>query len=230
MSQRTGECVYCGRQKPLTEDHIPPKALWVKPRPEDLIVVPSCSACNVGSSKDDEYFKTMLVLKERSGDHPEAMALRASVFRGLAMPAKTGFRRRLLRAMRWVALRSRAGLHLGDAPAFDVDLARLDRVVARVIRGLYWHHHDRVRLPFGCEVLVWAETGLQALSTSDLRALREDLIRPCLAGPAYTVGRGVLRYWYARSDTTHVTGWILEFYGDVRFIGATRPEAAQGEA
>jgi len=65
--QRHGECVYCGHTKPLTDDHIPPQSLFRKPRPADLIAVPSCRQCNISASKDDEYFKTVIVPKDKLG-------------------------------------------------------------------------------------------------------------------------------------------------------------------
>ena len=35
-----------------------------------------------------------------------------------------------------------------------------------------------------------------------------------------------MRYWRAASDREHVTGWLLEFYGDVRFPAFTVPTIA----
>ena len=117
MSQQVGQCVYCGRTRPLTHDHIPPKALWGKPRPSDLLTVPSCTPCNVGASNDDEYFKTAMIIKDRAGSHPEAVTIRSSVFRGLALPKKEGFRRHILRNTGFVSLNTPAGLYLGHKPA-----------------------------------------------------------------------------------------------------------------
>ncbi len=224
MKVRTGECVYCGRILPLTEDHIPPQALCGKPRPSDLIVVPSCELCNGGASKDDEYFKTMMVLKDRAGSHPEAVAIRESVFRGLTKPKKTGFTRRIMGSIRRLALRTPAGLHVGKVQGIDVDLARLDRVVIRVTRGLYWHHYGHVRLPNDHEVTVWSEDGLKGIKPSDALHLRSTLVDPVLTNPECSIGRDVLRYWYATGDHEHVTAWVLEFYGDVRFIAFTVPK------
>lgn len=221
MKARTGECVYCGRFLPLTNDHIPPQALCGKPRPSDLVVVPSCEQCNCGASKDDEYFKTMMVLKDRAGSHPEAVAIRDSAFRGLAKPKKTKFTRRILGSIRQVTIRTPTGLHVGKAPGFDVDLVRLDRVVARVTRGLFWHHHDHVRLPDDHEVVVWSEDGLRGITPADVLQFRSTLIDPILNNPARSIGRDVLHYRYAYGDREHVTGWLLEFYGDVRFIAFT---------
>jgi hypothetical protein len=230
MKARTGECVYCGRFLPLTDDHIPPQALCGKPRPSDLIVVPSCKLCNCGASNDDEYFKTVMVLKDRAASHTEAVAVRDSVFRGLAKPQKTKFKRRILGNMRQLTIRTFAGLYVGNALGINVDLIRLDRVVERVTRGLYWHHHDHVRLPDDHEVIVWSEDGLRGITPADVLQLRSTLIDPILNNPARSIGRDVLHYRYAYGDREHVTGWLLEFYGDVRFIAFTVPKTLDDSA
>lgn len=201
-----------------------------KPRPSDFVVVPSCKSCNSGASKDDECFKTVMVLKDRAGSHPEAAASRPSVFRALAMPNKRRFTRRILESVRQVALRTPGSLHVGAAPAFDVDLVRLDRVVERITRGLYWHHHNHVRLPIDHKVAVWSEDGLRDITAADALHLRRTLVDPILNNPARSIGRNVLRYWYASGNHEHVTGWLFEFYGDVRFVAFTDPSAPAGGA
>lgn len=225
VTARFGQCVYCGRVGSLTDDHVPPQGLCGKPRPTDLIRVPSCGGCNIGASKDDEYFKTMMVLKERAGSHPEAEAIRDSVFRGLAMPQKTRFRRRILAGIHQQPLVTPAGLYIGHARAYDVDLSRLDRVVARVTRGLYWHHHNHVRLPGDHEIGVWSEDGLRGISQTDAVQLRRTLVDPILNNPVRSIGRDVLRYRFAAGDHEHVTAWLLEFYEDVKFLAFTIPNA-----
>jgi hypothetical protein len=224
VSTRIGTCVYCGEERRLTHDHVPPRGLCAKPRPHDLVIVPSCTRCNEGASKDDEYFKTVMVWKETAGSHPEATKIRDSVFRGLAMPKKATFARRLLAGLQDVDLKTPAGLHAGRATGFDVDLARLDRVVERVTRGLYWHSRGHRRLPSDHTVTVWSEHGLRGLQPKDASDLRRTLVEPILNNPPRSIARGVLRYWYAEGDLEHVTGWLLEFYGDVRFVAFTVPE------
>ncbi|MBN1152968.1 MAG: hypothetical protein JXA58_07145 [Dehalococcoidia bacterium] len=215
------KCVYCGREVVLTEDHIPPRALWAKPRPKDLVIVPSCSDCNAGASKDDEYFKTMVVLKDGAGLHPEARAITGSVFRALQMPKKAAYRKYILNAVQLQSLRSKGGLYLGRVPTVDIDLARLDRVAARVIRGLYWHHlHDR--LPADCLVVAWSESGLVSMDADALEQV-SSMVGRLRSGDQHQLGRGVLQYWYATAEVQYASVWLLEFYGDVRFLGLTIP-------
>ncbi len=216
--RRVGACVYCGKSRRLTDDHIPPQGLCDKPRPPDLIKVPSCSSCNNGASRDDEYFKTVMVFKDEAGSHPEAVGIRSSVFRGLQMPEKRGFARDLVQGIREVRAKTPAGLHLGRRFAFDVDLSRLDRVVARITRGLYWHHR-RIRIPDGFEVVVFSEDGLRDLDTTERERIRREIVTPVLKNPCHSIGRGVMRYWYASiSQQPHALAWLYEFYDDVKFL------------
>jgi hypothetical protein len=50
-------CAICGKSEAVTRDHIPPKGIFPKPLPQDLITVPACKNCNGGDSSLDEKFK-----------------------------------------------------------------------------------------------------------------------------------------------------------------------------
>ena len=49
-------CIYCGGKLKVTDDHVPPKSFYPKPRPSNLITVPSCLKCNQTIGKDEEFF------------------------------------------------------------------------------------------------------------------------------------------------------------------------------
>ena len=224
MSKRKiGDCVYCGLRAKLTLDHVPPAGLFGNPSPTDLIKVPSCFKCNGGASRDDEYFKTVMVWKDRAGSHPEAVAIRSSVFRGLQMPQKTGFRHHLLRGMHLIRQRTPNGLYLGHREAFNVDLERLGRVVARITKGLHWHHEGK-RIPPTFEVSAFAEDGFREMSPWDQERIREQIVAPVFSGAHHSIGRGVMQYWYVRAtDRPEVSVWIYEFYQDVKFLALVAP-------
>ena len=61
-------CTYCEKDA-ATADHVPPKLLFVKPRPQ-LVTVPACRGCNQTASLDDEYFRAAITLEEKAGQHP----------------------------------------------------------------------------------------------------------------------------------------------------------------
>ena len=223
-NRRSGECVYCGALGQLTDDHIPPEGLCGKPRPSDLVKVPSCLRCNGGASKDDEYFRTVMVMKAGASSHPEAMTIRPAVFRALEKARKAGFARHIIRSSRPVSLRTPAGLYVGRGFALDVDLARLDRVVSRITKALFWHHHNKQRLPDDFEVPVYSEDGLRDMRPADMTRIQRQILAPVLRQPVHLIGRDVLRYWYSEApDREQVTAWIYEFYGDVRFLALTLP-------
>ncbi len=178
----------------------------------------------MAASRDDEYFKTMLVLKEGLSRHSEAQAISGSVLRGLRKPRKAGFRRTVLNSLQVRPLHSKGGVYLGRLPVVDVDLGRLDHVVARLTRGLYWHHFGE-RLPTDCEVVAWSETGLSNIGSHALVRVRA-VANALLGGMEHRLARDVLRYWYATTEVQDGTVWLFEFYGDLRFLGVTIPKGA----
>jgi len=133
-----GECVYCGEIRELTDDHIPPKNLFAKPRPNNLIAVPSCELCNGGASDDDEYFRLMLTLREDTFDHPDVQKILPTVFRSLAKPNKVGFSKSLFQSIRVLNVTTSSGLFLGPRPTYNANLERLDRVAQRIVKGLFY--------------------------------------------------------------------------------------------
>jgi len=54
---RSGTCAICGSVGELNREHVPPKNLFLKPRPANTITVDLCEACNHGYHLDDEYFR-----------------------------------------------------------------------------------------------------------------------------------------------------------------------------
>ncbi len=207
MTERPGECVYCGQTRPLTEDHIPPQCLFGPPRPGDLIRVPSCTECNGGASKDDEYFRTVMVLKNGAGSHPRGRGRPRRRLPGSRERAGTRVQAAHRRQCPTVNLRTPAGLYVGPGATLDVDLARLDRVVARVTRALFWHHYGR-RLPDGILMRVFSEGGLRDLHDADRAKVLATVI-PVQRNPPQSIGRGVLRYWHAVvPGQEYATAWV----------------------
>jgi hypothetical protein len=225
--QLIGECVHCGICGPVTSDHISPKGLFAPPRPE-LITVPSCKSCNLGASKDDEYFRAMLSFHDTAGNHPDARQVRDKVFRGLDRPESTGLRHKIANATREVSVISPNGLFIGRSLAYDVDLIRFDRVVRRTLTGLYYKENG-YRLPDGYIAEVYSEEGLRDMSASAVEEMQRELIRPALTNVPRTIGNNVMRYWFAlASDHPHVSGWVFQFYERINFIGVTLPVGRAG--
>ena len=56
-------CAICGQREGTTRDHVPPKAIFPKPRPNNLVTVPACPECNNGASDSDDLFKVYLSMQ-----------------------------------------------------------------------------------------------------------------------------------------------------------------------
>ena len=217
--KRMGECVHCGAVGKLTRDHIPPRNLFATP-PPNMLTVPSCEACNGGSSGDDEYFRMALTFRHDSGDHPQARKLAPSVVASLGRPQARGFLEALKRSRISIDVSSPGGIYLGRAPGFVADLSRLSRVAARLITGLFYHE-CKARLPDTHAAIAWQESGLQDVDPAILDQMRGWCARLQLQ-PATTIGQEVFSYWFERSPEDSFTSfWLMIFYNAVGFIGLT---------
>jgi len=225
---KIGECSHCGNVGQLTEDHLPARNLFHESAPRDYITVPSCVDCNGGASMDDEYLRTVLIMKERAGSHPGAIALRSKVFRGLRRTDRLGLAKRILQGTAPVSVNTPAGIYLGDRLAFNVDLKRLRKVIARFTTGFFFNH-TQMRLPSGYEVVVYDEDSVRDLSATDQAEFRKTIVAPTLNNRPISIGSGILRYWVAWCvDDPFVSSWIFEFFDDVRFVSATLPRGIAG--
>ena len=129
---KSAECVYCGDYRELTKDHVPPRSLFSKPRPA-LITVPCCSPCNKGFQQDDEYFQLMVKAGIDKQRFPKELADSLKAINNLARPESRRFAISFLE-------------HYEPNPGrHHVDLKRIERVLHRIVRGLFYHH-VKVRL------------------------------------------------------------------------------------
>ena len=103
-------CVYCG-EPATTEDHVPPKNLFPS-NTTGLIKVPACLSCNNDSSKDDEFFRCVLVNDDRVYQNPEAGEIVAAYERSLRRPQATGLHISMMKKKQRFPLISPAGGNL----------------------------------------------------------------------------------------------------------------------
>lgn len=212
-SIKFGKCVYCGKIRPLTVDHVPPKNLFSKPRPDNLYTVPSCYPCNNESSKDDEYFRLNIVLREKTPEHVEGKKLFQSVMTSLRRTQSAGFRKSFLSGIKDLGVFTPQGLYLGDVSTYDVDLSRADKVAARIIKGLY-HRENSKRLSDEYEVNTYSMTDLIAKQFY-------GITKTLLQTPTKFVGkREVFSYWsMATKDDPDSSAWLLLFFERTAFVG-----------
>jgi hypothetical protein len=216
-------CAICAKPcETTTRDHVPPKGVFGKPLPDNLITVPACPQCNRDASADDEYFRLLATEWSASRLGDEA-GVSSSVIRSMDRPAARGFRQAVFGSIRRAMVQTEAGLIV---PAFSitVNTERLLRTVEKTIRGLYYHVSGEP-LPVGTGV--WARVYEQAMREEPdaVRAEIRGTLLPSLAEqPEVKIGGDIFAYRYARDpDHPHCTAWWLVFYRRFGFLGLTVP-------
>lgn len=214
---KKGTCTYCGLHREITDDHIPPKNLFPKPLPQNLITVPSCMICNEGTSKDDEYFRLILSLRDETFDHPSVQNNWPKIKRSLECKSHGGLRRILIDSTQFVNLRSNAGLYLGKAGVIEPDSKRMDKVLRRIAKGLFYSETG-YRLPDNYDI-VWHDI----TNVRDLKQEEKDTIIQMLnyleATPMKNFGNNVFKYRYMYTNDDPNCFWgTFSFYLRIWFL------------
>jgi hypothetical protein len=217
-------CVYCGRPEGGTDDHVPPKNLFHNPKPSELITVPCCEDCRKPTTKDDEYFRLKLGLNQEVGMHPVAKEKIDVIMRSLQKPQARGLLGMVAADMRLVEMRTPAGLYLGTRAGYEVDLARIDRVIARTVRGLFFHETKR-RLPDDFDVRVFCDDRLLQELPEVLEQLNKTIIQPLAEVDAKVIADGAFMYRHRfTADNLNASVWALSFYQGKSFLALIVPK------
>lgn len=215
-------CTYCGERIGTTRDHVPPKSLFAKPRP-NLVTVPCCEQCQKSQSLDDEYFVRMISMKRDTVDNPSAREARDSALRSLTKPSKRRFATNLLGSIREISLYSPSGIYLGEQMSYDVSLARLSKVIERTTYGLYLHEFGE-RLPDAHWCKAYSIEGFD-FTALDALSLIQKLWRHAASGEKRDFGENIFTYWVRRVDGVEgATVWDFVVYGSVAFLALTAPK------
>ena len=207
-------CVYCESQRELTRDHVPPKNLFAKPLPPGLVTVPCCRKCNTSASKDDEYFR-FIILREDAGDHPEARKVFPIIVKSLQRSQAMGFTNLLRRNIFDIDVYLPDGSYIERRGGYRVNVPRLNRVASRIVKGLFWKEFG-ARLPDNYKPKSWKD--------SDLAFTKKELMAQ---EPHKIIGNNVFEYWVQTvPGDKYTTAWVLRFYEAVSFSCITAPTDA----
>lgn len=222
-------CIYCGENEALTADHVPPRGLFPKPRPSNLVTVPCCEPCRQGQSLDDEYFIRALVIRHDVDTNSAAQKVLEGVRRALSKPTKRGFTRDLLNSVKPVELFTFGGVYSGETMSYEIDLRRLNRVIERTTLGLYYRLFE-TRLPESHCCVSYAASGID-VAESEVRQRLQRVVDFAVNGKVGVLGENVFAYCVNEVEK-HSTVWLHLFYGRAAFLALTYPEnwALEGEA
>lgn len=219
MSLKKKPCAYCGIENAPTKDHIPPKSLFPKPRPHDLITVPSCFACNTRFQKDDDYFWLTLSIRAENSGNPAAEEASTRAISNLSRPQSGGFQRSFLASLGRVALHSPAGIYLGDHLGYRIEFARLNRVASRITKGMFCKIRN-APLAKGYVAMARAIEGFQN-SGPDL----EQMISFVSREPVFTIGSAFSYQSRFLDEDPNFSLWFFRIYNSTQFIGLTMLES-----
>ena len=193
-------CAICGNNEATTSDHLPPKSIFPKPRPDNLITVPSCAECNNSASDLDEAFRLYLALHVSDLDDEVTSAYFYEALRTYRHNKR--LQSEILSSAQPVDFTTPGGIYIGQGMKVLWNSKAHDAVIERIVRGLYFHHFCDVLPPDAHVSPKWFNQPnvnfLQSLS-----GLKKNV-----------VGNNQFIYLYGRHEEYPVASvWYFEFYG-----------------
>ena len=187
-------CCYCGVREATTRDHVPPKSIFNRPRPSDLITVPCCFQCNNEASKYDERFKVYLGLHVSSGGDKEAERL----FREGVIPT-VQHNKKLNNGVRANMFSLQTSTN-ENAKAIRWDNEAHNITIERITKGLFFHHYEKI-IPSDISIQTYW------FKEDQLRNVDDKLYSNVIAN-------GAFEYRYNKAHGLAFDSiWLFTFYG-----------------
>jgi len=209
-------CIYCGEREADTDDHVVAEGFFDAAPEGGYIKAPACYDCNNKRySRDEEYF-LVAILAQATATSPTANR----VLDRLAADHRSGRRRRiglavsLLEKVRPVEGHSPGGIYMGTGPGLEFDTDRVNRVLEKIVRGLFFHRFQRA-LPPDARVVVEMKP--------EPEHLRSPLVAAALAQSPSFLGDVFMHRVYTLPENPNCTSWALGFYDAVLAIAMTGP-------
>lgn len=131
---------YCCGSIDTSREHLPPKCLFEKPRP-NLITVPSCDRHNSEKSKDDEYFRWFIATASSEDEKAKNLA-KTKVIR--AFKRKPALLHEIWRGkVKKIDIHAQDGTYLYSRPGFIIDSPRIQNILTQLCKGLFYHHFNQ---------------------------------------------------------------------------------------
>jgi hypothetical protein len=210
-------CMFCGADQslgPMNKEHFVPRCLWSGQLPKFMKTCPAHVRCNSGFSSDEAYFRDLLVIDAAAGDHPEVKKLQAKIYRKLRK--RPGEMSEIFKGAAVRPLHTESGLFIGRRPTIVVDYKRLDRVLAKVMKGMFYTIKG-YPLPQGHRI------GVHPMNSRV--SSRPDVLQ--LVGSLGSVNSFGDDVFYCRTATDRTEGdrfiGLMQFYCCQTFLGLAYP-------
>lgn len=201
------KCTYCGENPGVTDDHVPPKSFFPQPRPSNLITVPSCNKCNGGAGKDEDYFLATFMFSDAGITNAGATLWRQRLHK--MFKKNLGLRQKIASGLSYKHVTTATGIHLGRRMALQFDERRFDRVIQKIVRGLYYFEYGSA---------LSAETEVITLFVST--KARFETAMECASQIARGKRQwpGIFEYRCGRvPEDFHQSMWLIRCYGNTYF-------------
>lgn len=186
------------------------------PRPNNLITVPCCKACNGSFGKDDERVRNLLTSLENTENHPAILG-QFSDKRDRSYLRKRGASNFLnvIDSLKFVDVYTPGGIALGNRPAFNLNQEVMNRFIERVTRALL-HHETGVGYANGSVDWRMAPTRDKIVSMpAETKAILASVEWRIIGKEIFSYGA----YCHAASKKSL---YIMSFYGGVNFMSIFR--------
>ncbi len=205
-------CIFCGASA-TTRDHVPPKGIFPDPKPSDLVTVPACKSCNSKTKLDDEYFRWLVATGSGEDEQAHKLIKERIVPKFQLRPALL---HKIMKGATRVDVHSEGGIYLGKQPAFHFDRVRIQTVIDKTVRGLYFRALGTM-LPKDAVVANFI-----------LNPIFEDEMKNVICSlPLNDIGNGIFSYRYWADDTRpEESFWLLMFFDKTLFFTKTEPNHA----
>lgn len=203
MSKEIEICCYCGSSENITNDHVPPKSIFAKPRTSDLITVPACFECNNMFSNNDDIFKTYIGMHSAYKGGRAEKLFKKDVVNTVKHNQK--LKREIQSLTKRVELITPSGIYTGQY-AYTVlwNSEVHEQQIQRLTRGLFYHHF-KARIPATFEITPY---WLEQPTSHDFEMT------------SVSICNGEFKYEFAKAeDSDFGSVWSFSFY-DAHFAAA----------
>lgn len=200
-------CVYCGK-KATTSDHVPPKQIFPKPRPNNLEKIPACFECNNKAGKDEEYFLAAFMFSEAGTSEAGKKLWQEKLNR--MYKKNLGLRRKIAQNLKAEDVYTPHGIFMARRMTINLDEDRIYKVVSKIIKGLYYLEYQE---PLPCSqnldcLFLENETHFNAA-----KACTKQLKN------GSNFWKGIFQYKYNRTEKGRPGSiWLLNFYDFATFL------------
>jgi len=202
-------CYLCGMENADSVDHIPPKNIFLEKHRGNLITVPAHIKCNKQYELDDEYFRYFLLIPAYWESDDARELWNAKIKKRINRPESRGFKTDLVKHIKPIDVKTSAGIYLGKADVALLDAKRMENVVKRIARGLFYKHTGNI-LPINYSLKV----DFMNQTNSSVRKYQKILENK---NKLTSIGNNIFKYSWRQSRIDKTCKFWFTFFNCVNF-------------